>query len=70
MLAYTVGSVAIILSKGGWFGSGSCSHLTTLPDNFFYATSFRCSYFMFCFGLGTATTREREAGHIGQYLFE
>jgi hypothetical protein len=25
---------------------------------------------MFCFGLGTATTREREAGHIGQYLFE
>jgi len=36
MLAYTMGSVAIVFPKGGWLGSGLCSHLTTLPDSFWY----------------------------------
>jgi len=51
MLAYTMGSVAIILSKGGWLGSGFCSHLTTLPDSFLcYIFWLQLFHVLFCLG--------------------
>jgi len=50
MLAYTMGSVAIILPKGGWLGSGLCSHLTTLPDSFCYYSFWLQLFHVFVFG--------------------